>query len=82
MELLQRSPAKSQDFLPRQRVSEQVLQVSQCQVWFGLHRLLDTHLSFGVVLKPKARGVLNKEQRGMKPLTSFTVIQALWCCVH
>lgn len=32
------------DLLPRGLVVEQVLQVSQSQLWFGLHRLLNTHL--------------------------------------
>lgn len=41
---LQRRLPEGQDLLPCGLVAEQVVQVSQSQLWFGLHRLLDTHL--------------------------------------
>lgn len=47
VQLLQSALPDAQDRLPRRRVVEQVLQVSQRQLRLGLHRLLDTHLPPG-----------------------------------
>lgn len=50
VELPQWPLTKSQHFLSCRSVAEQVLQVNQCQVWFGFLCHLDTHLSTCVCL--------------------------------
>lgn len=86
MELLQWSFTKSQDFLSCWSVAEQVLQVDQRQLWFGLHGLLDTHLSIGVRLVLKLEGSFRLNLYIFINLTSVSYIhvqvRALRCCVY
>lgn len=55
MELLQWPVTQSQDLLSCGRVAEQVFKVSQRQVRFGLHSLLNAHLPTGVCLVLKLK---------------------------